>query len=534
MFQHLSLRSRLAAVMGFLALLLAVLGALGLYSLRDSNLALQSLVEQQLQPMQQLAQVTKSLDMGKFGVVSAIADPIQIDSDMDALEAQLQDSASTWEAFASALRDGQEQELAQQFAAAQQEFLQQGVRPAVAALRSMNLPGATELYTQSLAPRYPPARTALDALMALQRQRGEALYRATQQRYQQVFWLSVAAMCLGLLVAGVAGVTLVRAIARPLAQAVQAAQHVAAGDLSQDIPTTSPARHETGQLLQALQQMNLRLRHIVGEVRQGTDAIALASQEISSGNRDLSQRTECQAAALQQTTASMHDLSEAVQRNAEHAQQASALAASATQIAQQGRSEVDAVAQAMGHIQGASQRIVDITAVIDGIAFQTNLLALNAAVEAARAGAQGRGFAVVAAEVRELAQRSAVAAKEIKGLIQHSVHEVEQGRARVAQAGGTMATVEGRVQHMAALVQDIAQSSQAQSAGLGQLHQAIAQMDDTTQKNAALVEQASAAALALQQQASALVDTVRVFRLDGVAVPATRALPAAERTVLLA
>ncbi|WP_291588188.1 methyl-accepting chemotaxis protein [Comamonas sp. UBA7528] len=533
MFQHLSLRSRLAAAMGFLALLLAVLGALGLYSLRDSNLALQSLVEQQLQPMQQLAQVTKSLDMGKFGVVSAIADPIQIDSDMDALEAQLKDSASTWEAFASALRDGQEQELAQQFAAAQQDFLQQGVRPAVAALRSMNLPGATELYTQSLAPRYPPARTALDALMALQRQRGEALYRATQQRYQQVFWLSVAAMCLGLLVAGVAGVTLVRAIARPLAQAVQAAQHVAAGDLSQDIPS-SPARHETGQLLQALQQMNLRLRHIVGEVRQGTDAMALASQEISSGNRDLSQRTECQAAALQQTTASMHDLNEAVQRNAEHAQQASALAASATQIAQQGRSEVDAVAQAMGHIQGASQRIVDITAVIDGIAFQTNLLALNAAVEAARAGAQGRGFAVVAAEVRELAQRSAVAAKEIKGLIQHSVDEVEQGRARVAQAGGTMATVEGRVQHMAALVQDIAQSSQAQSAGLGQLHQAIAQMDDTTQKNAALVEQASAAALALQQQASALVDTVRIFRLDGVAAPVNRALPAAERTLLLA
>ena len=188
----------------------------------------------------------------------------------------------------------------------------------------------------------------------------------------------------------------------------------------------------------------------------------------------------------------------------------------------------------MGHIQGASQRIVDITAVIDGIAFQTNLLALNAAVEAARAGAQGRGFAVVAAEVRELAQRSAVAAKEIKGLIQHSVDEVEQGRARVAQAGGTMATVEGRVQHMAALVQDIAQSSQAQSAGLGQLHQAIAQMDDTTQKNAALVEQASAAALALQQQASALVDTVRIFRLDGVAAPVNRALPAAERTLLLA
>lgn len=534
MWQNFTLKTRLVAVLGFLAALLAVLGTFGLYSLRDSNQALQSLVEQQLQPMQQLAQVTQALDMGKFGLVSAIADPVQIDQDMAALDALLADSARTWSAYAAAVRSEDEHELVRQFAAAQTEFMVQGVQPAMAALRSMNLPGATELYTQTLLPRYQPARALLDALMALQRRNGEQLYAATQARFQQVFWVSALAVGAGLLVAGLAGITLVRAIVKPLAQAVAVAQGVADGNLEQVIDTQG--RDETGQLLQALQRMNTRLRHIVGDVRQGTEAIALASQEISSGNHDLSLRTERQAAALQQTVASLEELHHAVRRNADHAHQASDLAASTSQIAQQGRSEVRDVVHNMGGIHAASRRIVDIIGVIDGIAFQTNLLALNAAVEAARAGEQGRGFSVVAAEVRGLAQRSASAAQEIKGLIRNSVQQVDQGLALVERAGQTMAGVVDSVQHMAVLAQEIATSSQAQSHGVGQLHHAIAEMDDTTQKNAALVEEASATAMALQQQAGSLVQTVQVFRLgtEPACAVAHDALPVAARPLMLA
>jgi methyl-accepting chemotaxis protein len=250
-------------------------------------------------------------------------------------------------------------------------------------------------------------------------------------------------------------------------------------------------------------------------VRAATGTISSASTQIAAGNMDLSARTEQQAGALQQTAASMEELTTTVRNNAEHAQQANALADTAAGVAQQGSAAVARVVDTMGSIHASSQKIVDIIAVIDGIAFQTNILALNAAVEAARAGEQGRGFAVVAGEVRTLAQRSAAAAKEIKGLIGASVEQVESGAALVSEAGTTMRDVLQTVQQMHELMVEISHAGREQSAGIQQVHEAITQMDGVTHQNAALVEQAATAAQSLHEQAEALDRLVSVFKLDG-------------------
>jgi methyl-accepting chemotaxis protein len=265
-----------------------------------------------------------------------------------------------------------------------------------------------------------------------------------------------------------------------------------------------------------MKAMQANLAHIVGNVRAATDTISSASTQIAAGNMDLSSRTEQQASALQQTAASMEELTATVRNNAEHANQANALADTAAGVAQQGSTAVARVVDTMGSIHASSQKIVDIIAVIDGIAFQTNILALNAAVEAARAGEQGRGFAVVAGEVRTLAQRSAAAAREIKELIGASVQQVEAGADLVSEAGSTMREVLQTVQQMHELMVEISHAGREQSAGIQQVHQAITQMDGVTHQNAALVEEAATAAQSLHQQAEALDHLVSVFKLDGV------------------
>jgi methyl-accepting chemotaxis protein len=332
------------------------------------------------------------------------------------------------------------------------------------------------------------------------------------------------ALVLAALVAGALAAWLItRSITRPLAQAVQVARTVAAGDLSMQIAVD---RHdETGQLLQALKAMNDSLRRVVGQVRASSDSIATASGQIASGNADLSQRTEEQASNLQQTAASMEQLTGTVAQNAETARQAALLAASASSVAAQGGSVVEQVVGTMEQITASSRRIADIISVIDGIAFQTNILALNAAVEAARAGEHGKGFAVVASEVRSLAQRSASAAKEIKDLIGDSVDKVDEGSRLVADAGSTMQDIVGQVQRVAALIEVISHATQEQSTGIAQVGTAVNQLDEVTQQNAALVEESAAAADSLRQQAGELVRAVGVFRL-GAETPPT-ASPAA-------
>ncbi|NGZ86510.1 methyl-accepting chemotaxis protein [Duganella aceris] len=303
-----------------------------------------------------------------------------------------------------------------------------------------------------------------------------------------------------------------RSIVGPLTHAVRIARSVAAGDLSTHIASTS--RDETGQMLQALGDMNQSLLNIVGEVRRGTDTIATASGEIARGNQDLSSRTEQQASSLEETASSMEQLTGTVKQNADHARQANTLARSASDVATKGGAIVSQVVDTMGSINNSSRKIVDIISVIDGIAFQTNILALNAAVEAARAGEQGRGFAVVASEVRNLAQRSAAAAKEIKELITASVADVDDGSRLVAEAGQTMGDIVDSIQRVTDIMADITSASDEQIAGIEQINHAISQMDTVTQQNAALVEQAAAAAESLKEQAASQAQVVSVFKLD--------------------
>jgi len=301
-----------------------------------------------------------------------------------------------------------------------------------------------------------------------------------------------------------------RSITRPLTRAVKIAEQVAAGDLSARI--VSESEDETGQLMRALDEMNRGLQRIVGDVRQGTVAIASASSEIASGNSDLSVRTEEQASSLAQTSSAMSELTRIVRQNAENASQANQLASAASNIASEGGQVVAQVVDTMGAIDASSRKIVDIISVIDGIAFQTNILALNAAVEAARAGEQGRGFAVVAGEVRTLAQRSATAAKEIKTLINESVEKVEQGSKLVSSAGGTMGNVVASVQRVTDIIGEITAASRSQSEGIEEVTRSIHKMDGVTQQNAAMVEESTAASHALANEAKELAVLVAQFR----------------------
>jgi methyl-accepting chemotaxis protein len=339
----------------------------------------------------------------------------------------------------------------------------------------------------------------------------DAAYRSSRQ--------VLIALCALSLLAGIAGAALVtRSILRQLggepAYAAEIANSIAAGDLSVAVAL---APNDKSSLLHAMKCMRDQLADIVGRVRSGTEAIVTGSSQIAAGTFDLSARTEEEASSLEETASSMEELTSTVKQNAEHASQANVLASSASRVATRGGEVVREVVRTMDSISASSKKIVDIIGVIDGIAFQTNILALNAAVEAARAGEQGRGFAVVATEVRSLAQRSAAAAKEIKGLIGDSVEKTEAGSALVAQAGATMEEIVDSVQRVTGIMADITTASQEQSSGIEQVNLAITQMDQVTQQNASLVEETATASESLKEQAEALARMVRVFRIDSAA-----------------
>jgi len=302
-----------------------------------------------------------------------------------------------------------------------------------------------------------------------------------------------------------------RSITTPLKQAPDVAERVAAGDLSSRI--AAMRQDEVGRLVNALGRMNDNLAAIVGQVRDGTATIAQASNEIASGNQDLSNRTEQQASSLEETAASMEELTSTVRQNSVHTRRANQLAGNAAAVAGEGGRMVGEVVGTMGRIDAASQRIVDIIGVIDGIALQANILALNAAVEAARAGEQGRGFAVVASEVRNLAQRSATAAREIKTLIDASSEQVQAGTRQVGQAGATMQQIVDSINQVTVIVSEIAAASEEQSTGIDQVNTAVVEIDRVTRQNAALVEQAAAAAASMREQAGQLAEVVGTFRL---------------------
>jgi methyl-accepting chemotaxis protein len=355
----------------------------------------------------------------------------------------------------------------------------------------------------------------IEAVSVATRDAGDVAVSAAKRRI-------VATALLAALVTLAAGMLLSRSINRPLDDAIVLAGRIAQGRLDADIGHDEGDRTETGQLKQALLSMRDSLRLIVGDVRGGTDSIATAAAEIAAGNSDLSGRTEAQAGALEETASSIEELTATVRQNAEHARAANELAQSASAVAVRGGDVVGQVVQTMGAIDTAARRIVDIIAVIEGIAFQTNILALNAAVEAARAGEQGRGFAVVAGEVRGLAQRANGAAREIKQLIDDSVRQVDLGSRLVGEAGNTMREVVESVNRVTGIIGEISTASREQEDGIGQVNRAIAEIDGATQQNAALVEQASAAAQAMQQQAEQLRQLVGSFVLDSDAAAPRR------------
>ncbi|GJI89644.1 methyl-accepting chemotaxis protein [Duganella hordei] len=393
-------------------------------------------------------------------------------------------------------------------------FYQTAFDTYIPALMKQDKDAAAAAMTQ-LGSLYETHRKVIDQLVQMATKRSETDEASARERIATAAWQSALILAAALAASVVVTEIITRGLRRQLggepALAAEIANRIAAGDLTVEVET---AAGDESSLLHAMRDMRDKLAQIVTQARQGTDAIASASGQIASGNLDLSSRTEQQAGSLEETATSIEALNDTVHRNAENTRRANAMAVSASDVAAKGGAVVAQVVDTMGSINNSSRKIADIIGVIDGIAFQTNILALNAAVEAARAGEQGRGFAVVATEVRNLAQRSAAAAKEIKALIDDSVQQVDAGARLVDQAGATMSEIVASVQRVTDIMGEISSATEEQTSGIAQIGQAVSQMDQATQQNAALVEEAGAAAHSLHDQASELAQVVSVFKLS--------------------
>ncbi len=505
--------TRLIVLIGALSVLLLGIGGIGLLGISRANDALLSVYEHRTIPMGQVAEIQERLLRNRLAIAVTLVTPTPEDiaRNTKEIEANIAAISKVWEAYQSSALSPEESALATRFAESRKRFVVEGLNPTVAALRANDLTQAQRLVVDAVRPLYLPVGEGIRDLMALQLSEGRKSYEAAVARYTTIRNAAVLAIAVGLAFAVLFGTFLVRGISRSLDHAVEVSAAMTRGDLTQAIRVEG--RDEVAKLLQALGAMKDSLSRVVSGVRQNAESVATASAQISQGNFDLSSRTEEQASALQQTAASMEQLSGTVKQNADNARQANQLAIGASTVAVSGGEVVGRVVDTMRGINDSSKKIVDIISVIDSIAFQTNILALNAAVEAARAGEQGRGFAVVASEVRNLAQRSAEAAKEIKTLISDSVERVEQGSALVNQAGVTMREVVDSIRRVTDIMGEITAASIEQSTGVEQVGEAVSQMDQATQQNSALVEESAAAAESLKVQAQQLVDAVAVFML---------------------
>ncbi|MFZ6751138.1 methyl-accepting chemotaxis protein [Undibacterium sp. Ren11W] len=512
MLKDLTIKVRLIFMISLLTLMTILIGGVGIFGLGSINNSLKTVYDDRLVAVGQLDQVIRYIMLNQLTVARSLAgDPAKINQEMDTVDKNILAASKVWAEYMATYLTPEEKKLADQFSQARKEFLEEGLKPAMAAARAQDIKLASEILSGKMTERFEKVRELLNSLIQLQLDVGKSEYDQSQNFFDKFKIFSISIILLALVSGSLIGYWLIRSITRPLDYAVSIAEHIANGDLTQQIKVTSS--DETGKLLQALDNMNLHLIQTVSEVRIGTDTIATASSQIAAGNLDLSSRTEQQASSLEETASAMEELTSTVKQNADNAGQANQLVVAANDYAVKGQAVVGEVVQTMGSIKDSSRKIVDIIGVIDGIAFQTNILALNAAVEAARAGEQGRGFAVVASEVRNLAQRSAGAAKEIKSLIDDSVSKVDAGSSLVDSAGVTMAQIVTSVKQVADIMSEIAAASHEQSDGIEQVNLAVIQMDETTQQNAALVEQAAAAAASMQNQAANLAQTVSIFKL---------------------
>ncbi|MEM5344813.1 methyl-accepting chemotaxis protein [Paraburkholderia azotifigens] len=522
-----TIKARIGLTMAFLAALLVAIALLGLFGLSRSNDSLRDVFTDQMPSAVDIgnaelyaARERLALDRAAFMLGTPdVAATLERARSMRAI------SDDWWKRYLSTPRGAEEDRLAQDVSA-RRDTLHQAME-AFYAIVSANDQAKVVDGAKRLQATYGELSNADDALRKFQFELARQSFDNAQSTFSTFRVISILALAAGLVAAFFSYVTLRGAIARPLAEALDHFDAIAAGDLRRPVVPTS--RDEMGQLIDGIGKMQRSLTETVRTVRSGSESIATATRQIAAGNIDLSSRTEEQASALQETASSMEELTGTVKQNADNARQASALAANASEIANKGSSVVGQVVGTMGDINQSSAKIADIIAIIEGIAFQTNILALNAAVEAARAGEDGRGFAVVAGEVRSLAQRSSAAAKEIKELIDTSVERVQAGSALVDEAGRTMTEIIGAVQRVTDIMGEIAAASEEQSSGIDQVARAVTQMDEVTQQNAALVEEAAAAASSLEEQAAKLRTTVSVFQVDEAAgsfsaTPAKRAV----------
>ncbi|RZI82156.1 MAG: HAMP domain-containing protein [Rubrivivax sp.] len=508
----LSIKTRLLGLVAVLLALLAVSAASSVYRLQQSNAVLASVYNDRVVPLQQLKEVADGYSVGLVDTAHKTRDGLMKPAEaLKALQASHLLIQKTWAAYLATFLIDEEKRLIAEAVPAM-KVADAAAQKLEGLLAQGDLEGVRAFATGDMYAAVDPVAQVLNKLIAVQLTAAQEAYTQAQVQYQNVLWLSVLGTLTALALAAFFAWRLVAAITRSLSEAVAIAETVAAGDLTSNIEVTR--RDETGQLLGALKRMNQGLVVLVGEVRNSADSIATGSAQIATGNADLSQRTEEQASNLQQTAASMEEITATARQSADTAREATALAGSACSAATQGGTVVGEVITTMEDISASSRKIADIIGVIDGIAFQTNILALNAAVEAARAGEQGRGFAVVAGEVRTLAQRSAQAAKEIKTLIGESVEKVESGSRLVVDAGKTMDDIVLRVKRVSDLIGEITSASVEQSQGIGQIGDAVSQLDHVTQQNAALVEESAAAAESLKHQAASLSQTVAMFKLD--------------------
>nr|WP_315595928.1 methyl-accepting chemotaxis protein [uncultured Cupriavidus sp.] len=512
--QNIQIKTLLRGAMALLAAILLLVGGAGLRGISQTNDALKETYSNQLASSQALAEAMVGTTRMRLALDRGVmpgSEGDDLKKHVDRSMVFVESSERGWKRYMALPQNDEEKALATALAAKRQEFFDKGVMPWQKALSSGNREEALRIGRDVMPELQRGMSSAHEKLESFQMETGKANFESAQARFETIRTMSILLILFGIAIAIVATVMLHRAIVRPVEEALSVFERMAGGDLTSRI--TSMSKNEVGRMMQALAKMQDSLSGIVHEVRGGTDSIASATQQISAGNTDLSQRTEEQAASLEQTAASMEELTTVVRQNADNARQAGVLAGEASQIALKGGDVVGRVVDTMNEINGASRKVVEIIGVIEGIAFQTNILALNAAVEAARAGEQGRGFAVVAGEVRSLAQRSANAAKEIESLISESGQRVESGTKLVAEAGHTMGEIVQAVRRVTDIMNEISAASQEQTTGIEQVNQAVAQMDQVTQQNAALVEEAAAAAGALEEQAQKLKSVVSVFSL---------------------